>query len=38
MDSPGHRANILQPAFRRVGIGAARADGRGRMFTQDFAN
>ncbi len=38
MDSPGHRANILSPAFRRVGIGAARADGRGRMFTQDFAN
>jgi uncharacterized protein YkwD len=38
MDSPGHRANILHPAFRRVGIGAARADGRGRMFTQDFAN
>ena len=38
MDSPGHRANILHPSFRRVGIGAARADGRGRMFTQDFAN
>jgi uncharacterized protein YkwD/uncharacterized membrane protein required for colicin V production len=38
MDSPGHRANILHPTFRRVGIGAARADGRGRMFTQDFAN
>jgi uncharacterized protein YkwD len=38
MDSPGHKANILHPAFRRVGIGAARADGRGRMFTQDFAN
>jgi len=38
MDSPGHRANILQPAFGRVGIGAARADGRGRMFTQDFAD
>jgi uncharacterized protein YkwD len=38
MDSPGHRANILHPAFRRVGIGAARADGRGRMLTQDVAN
>ncbi len=38
MDSPGHKANILHPAFKRVGIGAARADGRGRMFTQDFAN
>lgn len=38
MESPGHRANILGPEFRRVGIGAARADGRGRMFTQSFAN
>ena len=38
MDSPGHRANILRPEFGRVGIGAAVADGRGRMFTQNFAN
>jgi uncharacterized protein YkwD/uncharacterized membrane protein required for colicin V production len=38
MESPGHRANILRPEFGRVGIGAARADGRGRMFAQDFAN
>ena len=38
MDSPGHRANILRPEFARVGIGAAQADGRGRMFTQNFAN
>ena len=38
MDSPGHRANILRPEFGRVGIGAALADGRGRMFTQNFAN
>ena len=38
MDSPGHRANILRPEFGRVGIGALRADGRGRMFTQNFAN
>ncbi len=38
MDSPGHKANILRPEFGRVGIGAAQADGRGRMFTQNFAN
>jgi uncharacterized protein YkwD/uncharacterized membrane protein required for colicin V production len=38
MDSPGHRANILRPEFGRVGIGAAAADGRGRMFVQNFAN
>lgn len=38
MDSPGHRANILNPQYGRVGIGAARADGRGRVFTQTFTN
>ena len=38
MKSPGHRANILNPAFRRVGIGAARGGPHGIMFTQDFAN
>ena len=38
MKSPGHRANILNPAFRRVGIGAARGAPHGIMFTQDFAN
>ena len=38
MKSPGHRANILNPAFRRVGIGAVRGAPRGIMFTQDFAN
>jgi len=38
MESPGHRANILRPEYTRVGIGAAVADGRGRMFTEDFAN
>lgn len=38
MDSPGHRANILSPQYGRVGIGAALADGRGRVFTQSFTN
>lgn len=38
MESPGHRANILGAEFGRVGIGAVRVDGMGRLFTQDFAN
>jgi uncharacterized protein YkwD len=38
MESPGHRANSLNPGYHRVGIGATIADGRGRMFTQDFAD
>jgi uncharacterized protein YkwD len=36
MNSPGHRANILRPAFGRVGIGILEAGGRGEMVTQDF--
>ncbi len=36
MGSPGHRANILDPRFRRVGIGVV--DGPfGLMVTQEFA-
>lgn len=38
MDSPGHRENILEPGFGRVGIGAINADGHGTMYTQLFAN
>ncbi len=38
MDSPGHRANILSTDFGRVGIGALKVDGMGKIFTQDFAN
>jgi uncharacterized protein YkwD len=38
MQSPGHRANILQPRFRRVGIGALAAPPYGIMFTQNFAD
>jgi uncharacterized protein YkwD/uncharacterized membrane protein required for colicin V production len=38
MNSPGHRANILRPAFRRVGIGALRAQPYGIMFVQEFTN
>jgi uncharacterized protein YkwD len=38
MDSPGHRANILQPRFRRAGIGVLDAGKYGLMVTQNFRN
>jgi len=38
MDSPGHKENILNPSFRRVGIGAAKGGRRGVMFTQKFTD
>jgi uncharacterized protein YkwD len=38
MHSPGHRANILRPAFGRVGIGIMDAGRRGEMVTQEFRN
>ncbi len=39
MHSPDHRANILNPDFRCVGIGAYNGlDGYEEMFTQDFAD
>ena len=40
MDSPGHRANILRPQFREIGIGialgAAGAGPDGATYTADF--
>ncbi len=36
MDSPGHRANILDTDFTRIGIGVVSAGPYGRMFTQMF--
>ena len=37
MQSPGHRANILRPTFKRIGVGCV-IDARGhRWWTQDFA-
>jgi uncharacterized protein YkwD len=37
--SPEHRANILNPDFKRVGIGIYRGvGGYEEMFTQDFAD
>jgi uncharacterized protein YkwD len=39
MNSPDHRANILNPDFRCVGIGAYKGlDGFEEMFTQEFAD
>lgn len=38
MKSPGHRANILRPAFGRVGIGIVDGGRHGQMVTQDFRN
>jgi len=38
MKSPGHRENILQPVFGRVGIGIMDGGRYGLMVTQDFRN
>ncbi len=38
MDSPGHRANILRPAFGRAGIGILDGGIYGLMVTQLFRN
>lgn len=38
MNSPPHRANILDPHFGRVGIGIVSAGASGLMVTQDFRN
>lgn len=38
MNSPGHRANILQPQFGRVGIGILDGGMRGLMISQEFRN
>lgn len=38
MQSPGHRANILSPNFRKVGIGVIDAGIYGQMFSQEFTD
>ena len=38
MNSEGHRANILNPKFSRIGIGIIDSKYYGKMFTQQFAN
>jgi uncharacterized protein YkwD len=37
MNSPAHRANMLNPGFTRVGIAALRSADHGLMVTQEFA-
>jgi len=36
MNSPGHRANIMNPAFGRVGIGVLDGGFYGLMISQEF--
>ncbi len=38
MNSPGHRANILNPQFHRVGIGVLDGGIYGKMFVQEFTD
>jgi uncharacterized protein YkwD len=38
MNSPGHRENILNPNFGRVGIGILSGGRRGIMVSQEFRN
>lgn len=38
MNSPGHRRNILDPAFGKIGIGVVDGVVYGKMFTQVFTN
>jgi uncharacterized protein YkwD len=38
MESEGHRKNILEPTFGRIGIGVIDSGIYGRMFTQNFAD
>lgn len=38
MGSPGHRRNILDPTFRKIGIGVIEGGIYGKMFTQNFTD
>lgn len=38
MNSPGHRANILNSGFRKVGIGVLDGGVYGKMFVQEFTD
>ncbi len=38
MDSPGHRANLLNPSLGRIGIGIAPKDSKSILVTQAFTN
>lgn len=38
MDSPGHKANILSPEYKKIGIGVMESNIYGLMFTQTFSD
>jgi uncharacterized protein YkwD len=38
MNSPGHRANILSPIYRKVGIGVMDGDAHGVIVVEDFTD
>lgn len=38
MNSPGHRANILSPNFRKIGIGVIDGGIYGKMYSQEFSD
>ncbi len=38
MNSPGHRANILNPNFKKLGVGAIDGGIYGTMFSQEFTD
>lgn len=38
MNSPGHRANILNPNFKKIGIGVIDGGMYGKMYSQEFTN
>lgn len=38
MNSPGHRANILNPIYTKLGVGVARDSKYGLLATQNFTN
>jgi uncharacterized protein YkwD len=38
MNSPGHRANILSPNFKKVGIGVIDGGIYGKMYSQEFSD
>ncbi len=38
MNSPGHKANILTPEFKKIGIGCMSGESYGKMFSQEFTN
>jgi uncharacterized protein YkwD len=38
LNSPGHRANILNGNFKKVGIGVMDAGVYGKMFVQEFTD